>query len=123
MFIVLCIPVWYLSRDFLRLYGTGEDLDEEANGIFSNLVLYSLPGVFLKIITDCYKTFVYCQGKYFLLGGSCLVNLILMTLYSHFFIVTRGMGHLGYGLSLFLLELGNLGICIYFHKFRIDPRC
>lgn len=71
----------------------------------------------LKIITDCYKTFVYCQGKYFLLGGACCANLALMSLYSYMLIVKFGMGHLGYGLSLFLLELGNLAICIYMHKF------
>lgn len=122
LFAVVSIPVWYLSKDFLKIYGTGQ-LSEETAGVFANLVLYSLPGVFLKIITDCYKTFVYCQGKYFLLGGLCFINLILMTFYSHFFIVVMEWNHFGYGLSLFLLEMGNVAICIYFHRNKIDPRC
>jgi Na+-driven multidrug efflux pump len=86
-FAIVCTPVYYLSKDMIRIFGNEDTSFEETNDVFKNIVLYSLPGVFLKIITDCYKTFIYCQGKYFLLGCLSLVNLALMGFYGHFFII------------------------------------
>lgn len=121
LFLLLSFPVYYLSQDFLRIYG----VDVDTSRIFSNLSAYSLPSILLKLVTDNYKTFIFCQGNdknNSKLGFLSFVNLLVMGVYSFFFIKVFNFGHFGYGLSLFLLEVGNLLICAHFQRYLIDPR-
>lgn len=121
LFALFCFPAYYLSQDFLRIYG----VDLDTSRLFSHLSAYSLPSILLKMITDNYKTFIFCQGSNknnSKLGFLCFVNLLVMAGYSFLFIKVFNFGHFGYGLSLFFLEIGNLLICAHFQKYLIDPR-
>ena len=118
-FVLICFPIYYLNADFLRLYGVQ---DERSLVNYDNLTLYSLPAILLKLQTDCYKHFLYSQGLFSELGILCTLNLLLLPAHAYVLIVHFRLKNFGYGLSLVLLELGNVLICQYFQTKKIDKR-
>ena len=125
MFISLClffiglVPFYFISIDILQMYGVSIAVTEQ----FKSLLLYSLPGIFLKILTDNYKTFIQCQGKYILMGCLCICNILIMYPLSRYIMIDMGLREIGYGLCFGIMGAFNLIFCIYFQYFQIDQRC
>lgn len=80
------------------------------------LVMYCLPGLFIRSMTDIFKSYAQAQDIIAQLGYFTLMNLIIVPFYAYFLIVYMDLGAIAYGLSIFIYEIGNTIIAVLVWK-------
>jgi hypothetical protein len=88
-----------------------------------HLVLCCIPGLFVRSLTDIFKSYAQAQEIIAELGYFTLLNLITVPFQSYFFIVFLNLGAVGFGISLLIYELGNTLIAFLVFKNMMKPEC
>lgn len=87
------------------------------------LVIYCLPGLFVRSLTDVFKSYAQAQEITVKLGYFTLFNLAIVPFYSYLFIITLKLEALGFGLCLLTYECGNVIIALVIFKKYMKPEC
>ena len=119
-YIIVTVPLSFFFEDFLL--GTVKARPLVA-AYAKELVLYCIPGLFIRSLTDIFKSYAQAQEIIEELGYFTLVNLVTVPFQSYFFIVFLEMGAMGMGMSLLVYELGNTLIAAVVFKNMIKDEC
>lgn len=126
MFVGLCmfgvftlLPSFFIE-DILFMVGVENELVETSK----QLILWGLPAMGMRIISDNFKTFVVNQGYLKRAGLTLGANMIIFSVVAYLMIVTYDLGAAGMGMSVFFYELtAFIAMYIFVYKDNTDERC
>lgn len=90
------------------------DLPANVSEISQRMVIWSLPGMALRTISDCLKTFLQNHKRSVNVGYSYLLLLIFTSILTFILINLGGMKEESVGVILFFYEFFGLIICLFF---------
>jgi Na+-driven multidrug efflux pump len=117
MFLIFTIPPSFFIKTALEAVGIDHIIAERSQ----NLVVYALPGMFLRIINDNLKTFIQSQGHMRSLGIANIMVYLPLIPFSYFTIVKWHLGAMSFGLSIMFYEVLVFIMCLYFLNYVVDP--
>jgi MatE len=119
-FLVIITPLAFFFESFLyNIVGANPRVAE----VSQKLVIYCLPALFIRSLTDLFKSYANAQEIIQELGYFTLINLAIVPFYSYLFINKLNLGSLAYGLCLFTYECGNIIIAVVVSKYYMIAEC
>jgi len=126
LFIGLCmfgvftlIPSMFIEK-ILFVIG----VENELIATSKSLIMWGLPAMGMRIISDNFKTFLVNQGFLKKAGLTLGANMIFFTILAYLMIVVMNLGAAGMGLSVFIYELFSfILLYIFVYKEDVNPKC
>jgi Na+-driven multidrug efflux pump len=119
-FCVFTLLPTYFIEEILFLVGVNGDLIVTSK----SLIMWGLPAMGMRVISDNFKTFIVNQGYLKKAGFTLGATMIFFSIVAYFMIVTFDLGAAGMGISVFLYEMFAF-VNMYFFVYRnnSDERC
>lgn len=112
--LITLIPSLFVDK-LLFLIG----VENELIATSKSLILWGLPAMGMKVISDNFKTYIVNQGYLKKAGLTLGVNMILFSIIAYFLIVVYDLGAAGMGISVFCYE-SMAFVLMYFNIYRSD---
>ena len=106
-------PTIFVERVLLWL-----NVDPELASESQRLIIISLPAIFMRILNDNIKAFLQNQGYLQEIGFASVSIFLVFLPVSHWLIITKGMGALGFALSILIYETGCCLACVVILKLK-----
>ena len=114
---ITCIPAFFIEYTFPVL-----GVDPELYSHVKMLIWASLPSMFVRVFNDNFKTFLQNQGLLKLVGLYSMASFLPFLPIGYFLIVTKNLGAVGIGISLFLYEFLSLNFMLYLYMKKVDAK-
>jgi len=84
-------------------------------------ILWMLPGLTMRSITEMFKSFLQAQKIISEIGYANMFTFVIFLIYSSIIMLWLKMGHPGFGICIFLMELSNMLVCLYLYLRKAIP--
>lgn len=116
IFFLVTLPASFFLEQALVMYGISPLLAKKSH----ELVKWTLPGMYLRLINDSLKAFILCQGHMSQLGMANIAVYLPFIPFSYFVIVKLQLGVVSFGLCVLFYESLVLLMCLFMLKFAVD---
>jgi Na+-driven multidrug efflux pump len=107
------VPLSFLVKKFLiKVMHTNTLTADYAQ----QLIFFCLPALFVRGITDTFKSYAQAQDIIAQVGYYTLINLVCVPFYTYLLIYKLELGPFGYGLSLLIYEFGSSIVALVVFK-------
>lgn len=106
-FFIAIFPITAYSDDLLEFMG----YDFAITDILTGLQMWLAPGLLLKMVTDCMKTFLFCHKRYVLIGLLSSLNIAITFPLAYFKCSKDVISSADIGWVILFYEIVNLVLC------------
>jgi hypothetical protein len=106
-FLIAIFPISIYSSDLLEFLGFSFSVTD----LLSGLLVWLAPGILLKLITDCMKTFLFCHKRYVLIGLLTALNIVIISPLAYFRCRDGVINSADIGIVVLCYELLNIVFC------------
>lgn len=115
-FITLTVIPGLFAGKILGIFGA----DKKIMPLTQELILWSLPGIYVRLLNDCFKTFIQNQGFISELGFSTMKPLAIVPFLSYIILVHFKLRASSFGIIILIYELLMIIVCSSYFSSDID---
>lgn len=106
-FLFSIFPITLYSDDLLEFFG----YDTAITDVLTGMQTWLAPGLLLKMVTDCMKTYLFCNKRYVLIGLLSSLNIALTFPLAYFLCSSGPITSSDFGWVILFFEVINLILC------------